>query len=126
MKTGALATSGVWETFGITVVGANERDMASAVNRVSRLGGGIVLYAEGRVQAELSLPIGGIMSPLPLETVAEKLLAINQKAKELGFIFADAPLTLAVLTTPAIPFLRISEEGIVDLKRSQVVDLVVR
>lgn len=123
--TGALATSYAWEAFGIVVVAANEEDMARAVNRVSELGGGIALYADGRFLAEIPLPIGGMMSNLPIEQIARRLGDIQSKAKRLGFRFGDPLLTLSTLTTPAIPFLRISEEGLVDLKKGQLVDLIV-
>lgn len=125
IKAGALATSTSWETFGITVIGANEEDMAWVVNRASKLGGGIVLYANGQLQAEIPLPIGGVISNLPIQEIARRLEVIQEKAKELGFRFADAPLTLATLTSPAIPFLRISEDGLVDVREGQFLDLIV-
>lgn len=124
-QAGALATTGVWETFGITVVGANEADMALAVNRVSELGGGLALYVDGQMQAELPLPIAGLMTTLGIEETAQRLDAIQKKAEELGFPYPDAPLTLATLTTPAIPFLRISEDGLVDVRTGQLVQLLV-
>jgi adenine deaminase len=122
---GALATSGVWETFGITVVGANEEDMAFAANRIYELGGGVVLYVNGHMQAELPLPIGGLMTRLSMEETAKRLNVIQQKAENLGFRYPDAALTLATLTTPAIPFLRISEDGLVDVRSGEVVELLV-
>ncbi|MGD8986355.1 MAG: adenine deaminase C-terminal domain-containing protein [Desulfobacteraceae bacterium] len=122
---GAMATSCVWETFGITVVGANEGDMALAVNRISELGGGVVLYVDGQMQAELPLPIGGLMTSLSMEETAQRLDAIQEKAEALGFPYPNAALTLATLTTPAIPFLRISEDGLVDVRSGQVVELLV-
>lgn len=122
---GALATSGVWETFGITVVGANEEDMAFAVNRIYELGGGVVLYVDGQMQAELPLPIGGLMTSLSMEEIAQRLNAIQGKAEALGFPYPDAALTLATLTSPAIPFLRMSEDGLVDVRSGRVVELLV-
>jgi adenine deaminase len=124
IETGTLASSCIWEGFGIVVVGANDEDMARAANRVSELGGGMVLYGNGQMQAELPLPIGGIMSNLTLEETAQRLKTYQQKAKELGFRFSDAPLTLATMTTPAIPFFRITEDGLVDLKKGKVVGLM--
>jgi adenine deaminase len=124
IEAGALATSGSWETFGIVVVGANEGDMALAVNRVSELGGGIVLYVNGQRQAEVPLPVGGVISELTTEEVARRLEAVQKKIEELGFRFLDAALTLATLTTPAIPFFRISDQGLVDLKTGQVVGVI--
>jgi adenine deaminase len=124
-KTGAMATSGAWETFATVVVGADEADMAMAVNRVFGMGGGIVVCSEGKIQAELALPVAGILSNQRIEEIAERLNDIQSKASALGFRFTDAALTLAVLTTAAIPFLRLSEEGLVDSKTGKVVDLVV-
>jgi len=122
---GALATSNVWETFGITVVGANEEDMASAVNRIYELGGGVVLYVDGQLQAELPLPIGGLITRLSMEETAQRLNAIQGKAEALGFRYPDAALTLATLTSPAIPFLRISEDGLVEVRSGRVVEWLV-
>ena len=124
LRTGAMATSGVWEAFGVVVVGANETDMAGAVNRVYEMGGGIVLYAHGQVQAEIELSIGAIMSSLTIEVVVQGLTRFQEKAETLGFRFPDAPLTLATLTTPAIPFLRLSEEGLMDVRKGDVVEMV--
>jgi adenine deaminase len=123
-KTGAMATSGAWETFATVVVGADEAAMAMAVNRVFEMGGGIVVCSEGKIQAELALPVAGILSNQRIEEIAERLNDIQSKARALGFRFTDAALTLAVLTTAAIPFLRLSEEGLVDSKTGKVVDLV--
>jgi adenine deaminase len=84
-----------------------------------------VLYAHGQVQAEIELSIGGIMSSLTIEAVAQGLTRLQEKAEALGFRFPDAPLTLATLTTPAIPFLRLSEEGLVDVRKGDVVEFIV-
>jgi adenine deaminase len=124
-RTGAMATSGAWETFAIVVVGAGEADMAMAVNRIFEMRGGIVVSGEGKIQAELALPVAGLMSNQSIEEIAERLNQIQAKARALGFRFADATLTLAVLTTAAIPFLRLCEDGLVDSKTGKGVDLVV-
>jgi adenine deaminase len=99
--------------------------MAVAVNRVLEMGGGIVVCSGGKVQAELALPVAGIMSRQSIEEIVERLKDIQARASALGFRFTDAALTLAVLTTAAIPFLRLSEEGLVDSKTGRVVDLIV-
>jgi len=124
-RAGAMATSGAWETFATVVVGANEADMTMAVGRIVEMGGGIVVCSEGKVSAELALPVAGLMSNQRIEEIVERLNQIQAKAKALGFRFADAALTLAVLTTAAVPFLRLSEAGLVDSKTGKIVDLVV-
>jgi adenine deaminase len=107
------------------VVGAKEEDMAYAVNRIYELGGGVVLSVNGQVEAELPLPIAGLMTGLSMEETAQRLNAIQEKAEALGFPYPDAALTLATLTSPAIPFLRISEDGLVDVRSGQFVALLV-
>ena len=126
MENGALATNQCWENVGIVVVGTNEEDMSLAVNRLLKLVGGIALYVNGELQAELPLPIGGLIPDIPVEEVAERLKAIQEKAEELGFRYTDAALTLATLTSPAIPFFRISEDGLMDMKKGQVVELIMQ
>jgi adenine deaminase len=125
LSTGAIASSKAWDTSDIIVVGENGRDMALAVNRISELRGGAVVCAKGRILAEIPLPVFGIISDLPIEMLADKMVEIRSAMKELGFPFDDPLLTLNTLTTAAIPFLRICEEGLVNLKDGQTVGLIV-
>jgi len=125
LKRGAIATSYAWDSCNIIVVGASDGDMAQAVNRIRELNGGIVVCAESKILAEISLPLGGISSTQPMETIARELHHIQQAATNLGCTSPDIRITLAVLTTPAIPFLRICEYGLVNLRQNSFVDLIV-
>jgi adenine deaminase len=125
MRKGAFASSCTWELSGIVVVGTNDEDMAGAVNRVYELQGGAVVYADGEVLAELSMPVGGCVSELPLEELSQKLEILQQKVAELGIVLSDAHFSLTALTTVAIPFFRICETGLMDIREGKVVDLVV-
>lgn len=126
MKQGAVAVSAPWDTRDITVMGADESDMALAVNRIGELQGGAVVCAEGRVLAELPMPIMGIMSDLSIEQIARRTEQVNQAAKELGVIFEDPILSLITITSPAIPYLKICEEGLVNLKEGKTLGLFVK
>ena len=126
LRQGALATSSAWDMCGIVAVGVGEEDLAGAINQVIELGGGVVVYAGGLVREELPLPGGGIIAELPLESIAERLERIKGSLKKFGCSLPDPTLTLAVLTSPAIPFLRATEEGLVDLRTGQFLDLLVR
>jgi len=79
---------------GIIVVGNNNVEMAHAVNRVIALGGGIVLYADGDILAELALPLGAYLVLCLLEQLPKNLKRIRNKAKALGFTFNDVILSL--------------------------------
>ena len=125
LKKGALASSATRGSSGIIVVGANDGDMAGAVNRVKALQGGTVVYAEGKVLAELPTPIAGFISDLPIEEVSQRREDIQQKATELGVSLPDAYLTLVSLSTNVIPFLRICEAGLLDIGKGELVDLLV-
>jgi len=116
MTHGAVAISAAWDSTDIIVAGANEDDMATAVNRILDLQGGFVICAGGRVVEEISLPVFGYMSLEPIETVAEKLNRMARVIREMGVTFPDPALSFVTLTGAAIPYLRICEEGYVNLK----------
>ncbi len=123
LKTGALACSAAWDTSDIIVAGATDGDMAIAVNRIRDLQGGAVVAVDGRIVAELPLPVFGLMAAEPLEQVAEKLARVTASANRLGCPFPDPLLTLITLTGAAIPYLRICEEGLVNLKNGTTMGL---
>ncbi len=125
LNTGAIACSAAWDTSDIIVVGENDPDMAGAVNRIYDLQGGAVVYVKGEVLAEIPLPLFGVMTDMPIEMLAKKMEEIKKITKNLGFPFDDPLLTLVTLTGAAIPFLRICEEGLVNLKDGRTSGLIV-
>jgi len=125
LKSGAFACSAAWDTSDIIVVGARSADMAAAVNRIATLQGGAVVCVDGHVRAELALPIFGLLSEAPLPEIVADLDSINAELQRLGCRFADPLLTLVTLTGAAIPFLRICEEGLVNLKDGKTTGLFV-
>lgn len=125
MRSGAIANTGTWDSNVIIVVGASETDMALAVNRIRQLKGGIVFVSGKKILAELSLPIGGMVSKEPMETIAGRLSDIHQAAANLGFPYSDIRTTLDVMASPAIPFLRICEDGLFSVAQNRLVDLFI-
>jgi len=125
LQTGAFATSAAWDGSDIIVVGADEADMALAVNRIHALQGGTVVCGGGKILAEFPLPIFGLISPLPMPTLAAQMHAITSAVHKLGVPFTNPFLTLITLTGAAIPYLRICDEGLVNLKDGKTVGLVV-
>ncbi len=125
LKSGAMACSAAWDCSDIVAVGANDKDMATAVNRIRALQGGAVLCENGKILTELPLPIFGIMSDLPIEDIAQRLKQVRKTAAALGVPHPDPLLTLITLTGAAIPYLRICEEGLVNLKDGQTRPLIV-
>jgi adenine deaminase len=125
LKTGAVATSTCWDAGILTVAGANESDMALAVNRVRELKGGTVVCANGKVVSELAFPIGGLISDESMESLAEKLQMVQSSAEKIGCLSPDIRTTLSVLATPAIPYIRICESGLYNIRSNQMVDMLV-
>jgi len=119
LQSGAMACSAAWDSSDIVVVGVSDADMACAVNRIRALQGGAVLCENGQILVELPLPVFGIMSDLPIEEIVEKLKQIRKTAAALGVPHPDPLLTLITLTGAAIPYLRICEDGLVNLKDGQ-------
>ncbi len=125
MQEGAFATSGVWDTSDIVCVGVGDSDMALAVNRIRELQGGVVVVQGGEIVAEIPLPIFGVISDWPMESLVAGMGGIEAALKVLGVRLGNPCLTIVTLTTPAIPYLRICEEGLVNLKEGRTMGLVV-
>lgn len=125
LNAGAFASSASWDSSDIIAIGASEADMATAINRIHEMQGGAVVVKEGTLQAQIPMPIFGIISPAPAEVIAEQLESLKQALQSLGVTFADPLLTLNTLTGAAIPYLRICEEGLVNLKDGKRVGLFV-
>ena len=116
LKSGAFASSAAWDTSDIVVIGANDQDMAFAVNRIHTLQGGYVLCDNDHIVAEVPMPIWGLMSDLRIPELVTRISTLKKALKERGVPFPDPLLTIITLTGAAIPFFRICEEGYVDLK----------
>ncbi|WP_210485138.1 adenine deaminase [Microvirga antarctica] len=121
MKRGAIASSVGHDSHNICVVGANDSDMAVAVNRLRDIEGGFVVVDEGVVLSELALPIAGLMSDRSYEEVREALLPLRAAARSLGVILTEPFLQVAFLPLPVIPHLKITDLGLVDVDRMQLV-----
>ena len=107
------------------VVGARDAsgpaDMSVAIARVAEMGGGQVVVVDGKVVAEVALPIAGLMSPKPLLEVAAEIDRLVEAARELG-ITLDAPfMALSFLGLSVIPDLRITDLGLIDVDKFAVV-----
>jgi adenine deaminase len=125
LKSGAIASSAAWDTSDIVVIGANDKDMAFAVNRIRNLQGGTVVCDQGKILSELPLPVFGLISDLPLQTIDRQLKEVTKAAQNLGVPFPQPMLSLTTLTGAAIPYLRICEEGYVNLKDGKPVPFFV-
>ncbi len=120
---GALASTVAHDAHNIVAVGVDDEDMAAAVAHLAELGGGIVAIEGGQVLAELPLPVGGLMSDAPLAEVVAKSSECNEAAARLGCKGATPFLTMSFLALSVIPSLKITDRGLVDVDRFELVPL---
>jgi adenine deaminase len=123
-KRGALATTLEWDTCNLIVLGANDEDIVAAANRARELGGGIVLAAGGGIKAELPFPIAGIISPLPLAEIVARMQALEKGLRELGCGLDRPLLTIQTICFTGLPFLRLTDKGLVDVRKRDFVEVV--
>lgn len=114
-KAGALASSVGHDSHNLCVVGASDEDMAIAVNRLIELQGGFVAVRDGRVLAELPLPVAGLMSTLAFEDVRDRLKDLRAATQAMGCRLKEPFLHLAFLPLPVIPHLKITDHGMIDV-----------
>lgn len=115
LKEGALASSVGHDSHNICVVGTNDADMAVAVNRLGAMGGGFVAVRGGQIVGEMPLPVAGLMSNEPYETVRDQLSALREAVRALGGTLEEPFLQLAFLPLPVIPYLKITDRGMIDV-----------
>jgi adenine deaminase len=123
LQRGAMATSLAHDAHNIVVVGVADGDMARAVGRLSEIGGGLVVIADRGVQAELPLPVAGLLSDAPFEEVVELSHACLDAARDLGCTFPAPFQTLSFLALSVIPKLKITDQGLIDVDAFEIVGL---
>jgi adenine deaminase len=92
------------------------------VNRIIEIQGGFAVVLDGTVLAELPLPIAGLMSDRPYEAVRDALHPLRAAARGLGVTLAEPFLQVAFLPLPVIPHLKITDYGLVDVNRMELVE----
>jgi adenine deaminase len=118
---GAIASSIGHDSHNVCVIGCTDSDMAVAVNRLIELKGGFAAAADGQVVEELALPVAGLMSDQPFEAVEQGLRRLRQAVAAMGTHLHEPFLQMAFLPLPVIPHLRITDKGLVDVDRFELV-----
>ncbi|WP_141048888.1 adenine deaminase [Brucella melitensis] len=121
LKAGAIASTVSHDSHNICVVGASDEDIATAANRLGEIEGGFVVVRDGKVLAEIPLPIAGLMSTEPYETVREALHKLRHAVEDLGSVLEEPFLQLAFIALPVIPHLKITDRGLVDVDKFEFV-----
>jgi adenine deaminase len=123
LRSGALASTVAHDAHNVVVVGVKDDDMLRAVRRLTDTGGGVVVVDSGIVKAELKLPIAGLLSDASLDDVISASQACVDAARSLGCELPSPFQTMAFLALSVIPSLKITDRGLVDVDRFELVPL---
>ncbi len=123
IKKGALASTVAHDSHNLVLMGVSEEDMIAAANHLVKLGGGLAVVSEGQVLADLPLPVAGLLSRASLEEVAQAHGRLKDAYRSLGGILSDPFMMLSFLSLEVIPALKVTDLGLVDVNRFQVVSL---
>lgn len=123
LRTGALAATVAHDSHNLVLVGVADRDLKAAARHVVELGGGLAVVQDGTVLADLPLPVAGLLSPAPLEEVVRAYARLRQAYRALGGTLDDPFMALSFLSLEVIPELKLTDLGLVDVSRFEVVPL---
>lgn len=125
LNKGTAATTYFHDHHNLFVAGDNPEDMLLAVRRIQELQGGFLTVRDGKILAELALPVCGILSECGVEDTALKLKGIRESLAGLGYRHSSPIMSLGTLGLPVSPALKLTDQGLVDVKQSAVVPLIV-
>ena len=123
LKRGALAATVAHDSHNLVLLGADENDMLAAARHLVELGGGLAVVSDGQILADLALPVAGLLSLAPLEAVTRAHRCLREAYQSLGGSLDDPFMTLSFLSLEVIPALKLTDLGLVDVNRFQVVPL---
>ena len=125
LRAGAFASTVAHDAHNLVIVGVDDASMTACAVRLQEIGGGIVVARDGAVRGELPLPVAGLLSDEPVEDVVARLEALQQLLREQGVADAAPFMTLSFLALSVIPALKITDRGLVDVERFELVPLAV-
>ncbi len=124
LKKGAFAGSVAHDSHNIIAVGTNDDDIISAINSVIENKGGLSV-AQGNYTNTLPLPVAGLLSDDPVDTVATKYLQLDKNVKDFGSTLQAPFMTLAFMSLLVIPKLKLGDKGLFDVTKFDFTELFV-
>jgi adenine deaminase len=120
---GAIASSVGHDSHNLIVAGSSNSDMQIALARLIECGGGFCVVQNGKVIADLPLPIGGLMSTMPAMEMVDRLRKLREASRTIGCELSEPFLQLAFLSLPVIPSLKLTDQGLVDVEKFSFIDV---
>src|SRR5215471_4488951 len=125
LKRGAIASTVAHDAHNVIAAGANDTDILFAIQELERLQGGQIAVADGKVLAELPLPIAGLVTDQPLAKAMKLIDDLNAAARGLGCDLAAPFMTMSFLSLSPIPALKLTDQGLIDSARLEKTSLFV-
>ena len=125
MKEGAAASTYAHDHHNLLVLGQNPKDMAESANAVIAMQGGMATAKDGHVTSKVPLPIGGILSEAPISVLGKQILSFVEEMKSMGYDHDNIIMSMTTLGLPVSPAIKLTDQGIVDVKRQQLIPLVI-
>ncbi|MCK4658846.1 MAG: adenine deaminase [Phycisphaerae bacterium] len=124
LQGGAIASSVAHDSHNLVVAGTNDADMFTAAVHIVRIRGGFCVVKDGKVLADVPLPIAGLMSNEPAEVLSRQLQAVNDAARKLQCKLRRPFMALSFLSLSVIGSLKLTDQGLVDVDRFERIDLI--
>ena len=125
LKKGTVASTYCHDHHNLLVAGDSPKDMLLAIRRLQVLQGGFLTVYEGKILAELPLPVAGLLSEKSLEETALALKSVRRSMEDLGYVHYNPIMSFATLGLPVSPALKLTDRGLVDVKEGKIVPLIV-
>ena len=123
LKSGAIASTVAHDSHNMIVIGTNDEDMYYAAVELVKSQGGKIIVENGKTLAHLPLPIAGLMSDKPVDDVRQKISELESASQKIGCEIADPFMSMAFLSLSVIPELKITDKGLINVKKFAVTDL---
>jgi adenine deaminase len=124
LQRGALASSVAHDSHNVLVLGREPKEMAAAVRAVEAMKGGLAVVLDGKALAQIPLPIAGLMSDQSIDRVLSSKKELLAAVPLTGCSLPDPFMALSFLALPVIPELRLTDRGLVDVGRQEIIHLV--
>ena len=122
-KKGAVGSTITHDSHNAVIVGTNDADMMKAADEIIKMQGGLVVVDGQEVKAALPLPLAGLISLEPAETVVSRMEALHKATQEIGSPLPHPFLTLSFLALPVIPELKLTDKGLVDVSQFRIIPI---
>ena len=123
IKEGACASSYCHDSHDLIVLGNDEEDMMIAINRIIELQGGITVAKDGKISAEIALPIAGLLSKKSVIETAEEFIKVREAFTVQGYEHFNNIMNLCLMSLTCIPTLKLTDRGYLNTKTFELLNL---